>query len=143
MPTPAPAIILFDGVCNLCHGLVQFVIRHDPHGRFRFAALQSAAGQALLAAHGQPLSAAVASPESVVLVAGGRVYTHSAAVLQIAAQLGGIWRLAAVGRLLPAAWRDALYRFVARHRYQWFGRQESCMLPTPALRSRFLADAEG
>ncbi|MGI4737691.1 MAG: thiol-disulfide oxidoreductase DCC family protein [Janthinobacterium lividum] len=143
MPTSAPAIILFDGVCNLCHGLVQFVIRHDPQGRFRFAALQSAAGQALLAAHGQPLSAAaLVSPESVVLVAGGRVYTHSAAVLRLAEQLGGVWRLAAVGWLLPAPWRDALYRFVARHRYQWFGRQESCMLPTPALRSRFL-DATG
>ncbi|RYY15656.1 MAG: thiol-disulfide oxidoreductase DCC family protein [Cytophagaceae bacterium] len=135
----APAIILFDGVCNLCHGFVQFVIRHDPEGHFRFAALQSTAGQALLAAHGQPLSAAaLADPQSVVLVAGGRVYTHSAAVLRIAGRLGGIWRLAAVGWLLPGAWRDGLYRYIARHRYRWFGRQESCMLPMPELRGRFL-----
>jgi predicted DCC family thiol-disulfide oxidoreductase YuxK len=138
MPSPA-ANILFDGVCTLCNGFVQFVIRHDPHGYFRFAALQSEAGQALLAAHGQPLSAAaLAHPDSVVLVADGRVYTHSTAVLRIAGHLGGVWRLAAVGWLLPRTWRDALYRYVARHRYQWFGQQESCLMPTPALRARFL-----
>ncbi len=136
---PAPATILFDGVCNLCNGFVQFVIRHDAAGQFRFAALQSAAGQALLAAHGHPLTpAALADPASVVLVADGRVHTHSAAVLRIAGRLGGVWRLTAAGWLLPAPWRDALYRFVARHRYRWFGRQESCLLPTPALRGRFL-----
>lgn len=143
MSASAPATILFDGVCNLCNGFVQFVIRHDPQGRFHFAALQSARAQALLAAQGLPGPAAGADPESVVLVVGGRVYTHSAAVLRIAGQLGGIWRLAAVGWLLPQAWRDALYRYVARHRYQWFGRQQSCMLPTPALRGRFLDDAGG
>jgi predicted DCC family thiol-disulfide oxidoreductase YuxK len=136
---PAPAIILFDGVCNLCNGFVQFVLRHDGAGQFRFAALQSEAARALLAAHGHPLTpAALADPASVVLVAEGRVYTHSAAVLRIAGRLGGLWRLAAVGWLLPGPWRDALYRFVARHRYRWFGRQESCWLPTPALRGRFL-----
>jgi predicted DCC family thiol-disulfide oxidoreductase YuxK len=138
MPSPA-ATILFDGVCTLCNGFVKFVIRHDPHGYFRFAALQSEAGQALLTAHGQPLSAAsLAHPDSVVLVADGRVYTHSTAVLRIAGHLGGVWRLAAVGWLLPRTWRDALYRYVARHRYQWFGQQESCLMPTPALRARFL-----
>lgn len=139
MPTSAPATILFDGVCNLCNGFVQFVIRHDAPGHFHFAALQSAAGQALLAAHGQQgLASGAADPDSVVLVEGGRVYTHSAAVLRIAGHLGGMWRVAAVGWLLPRTWRDALYRYVARHRYRWFGRQESCLLPTPALRGRFL-----
>ncbi len=140
MPAPVSATILFDGVCNLCNGFVQFLIRHDPHGRFRFAALQSEAGQTLLAAHGQPhLVAALASPDSIVLVEDHQVYTHSAAVLRIAQHLGGIWRLAAVGWLLPRSWRDALYRYVARNRYRWFGRQESCWLPTPELRSRFLS----
>ena len=138
MPDSVPVTILFDGVCNLCNGFVQFVIRHDPAGRFRFAALQSPAGQALLAAHGSLPPAALASPESVVLVQGGHLYSHSTAVLRIAGQLGGPWRLAAAGWLLPRPWRDALYRWVARHRYRWFGRQESCMLPTPALRNRFL-----
>ena len=128
-------IILFDGVCNLCNGFVQFIIRHDPAGRFHFAALQSEAGQALLAAHGL---APVVEPESVLLLHEGRLYSHSTAVLGIARELGWPWRLAGVGKVLPRAWRDALYRFVARHRYRWFGRQESCMLPTPALKSRFL-----
>ncbi|MBH8568964.1 thiol-disulfide oxidoreductase DCC family protein [Microvirga sp. STS02] len=138
MPNPAPDIILFDGVCNLCNGFVQFVIRHDPAGRFRFAALQSEAGRVLLLAQGLAPAAVAAEPESVLLLSGGRLYSHSAAVLRIAEGLGGGWRLAALGRVLPAAWRDAVYRFVARHRYRWFGRQQSCMLPTPALKTRFL-----
>jgi len=138
-PTPPPAVVLFDGVCNLCDGLVQFIIRHDRAGRFRFAALQSAAGQALLAAHGLPPLAAGHDPNSVLLVSGGQVYSHSVAVLRIARELGWPWRLAAVGSLVPRIWRDALYRYVARHRYRWFGRQESCMLPTPELQSRFLS----
>ncbi|QKG56019.1 thiol-disulfide oxidoreductase DCC family protein [Hymenobacter sp. BRD128] len=140
MAASASATILFDGVCTLCNGFVQFVIRHDARGYFRFAALQSELGQALLAAHGQPATAAqVASPDSVILLEGGQLYAHSAAVLRIARQLGGPWRLAAaVGGWLPRRGRDAAYRFVARHRYRWFGRQESCLLPTPALRARFL-----
>jgi predicted DCC family thiol-disulfide oxidoreductase YuxK len=125
-------------VCNLCNGFVQFVIRHDAAGRFRFAALQSDAGRALLLAQGLTPAAVAADPESVLLFSGGRLYSHSAAVLRIAAGLGGVWRIAALARVLPAAWRDAVYRFVARHRYRWFGRQESCMLPTPALKARFL-----
>jgi predicted DCC family thiol-disulfide oxidoreductase YuxK len=139
MATSASATILFDGVCNLCNGFVQFVIRHDARGYFRFAALQSELGQALLAAHGQPPAAAqLASPDSVILLDNGKLYSHSTAVLRIAQQLDGPWRLAVVGRLLPPGWRDVLYRFVARHRYRWFGRQESCLMPTPALRERFL-----
>jgi len=136
MATSASATILFDGVCNLCHGFVQFVIRRDPRGRFRFAALQSELGRALLAAHGQPVPA---SPESVILLEGGQLYSHSAAVLRIAGHLGLRWRLAAaVGGLLPQRGRDGLYRFVARHRYRLFGRQASCLVPTPELRARFL-----
>ena len=136
MPDSPPAVVLFDGVCNLCHGFVQFVIRHDVAGRFRFAALQSDAGRALMAAQGAPGPAP--DPESVLLLLGGRVYSHSAAVLRIAQELGWPWRLAAAGRVLPRAWRDGLYRFVARHRYRWFGRLASCWLPTPALQARFL-----
>lgn len=138
MPSPAPDTILFDGVCNLCNGFVQFVIRHDAAGRFRFAALQSDAGRALLAAHGTAAASAAADPESVLLLSGGQLYSHSDAVLRIAQGLGGGWQLLGVGKLLPRAWRDAAYRFVARHRYRWFGRQESCLLPTPALKARFL-----
>ena len=136
-PNPSAHVILFDGVCTLCNGFVQFVIRHDPEGRFRFAALQSEAARDLLTAQGLP-APPTTEPESVLLLSGGRLYSHSTAVLRIAAQLGGIWRLAAVGGVLPRAWRDALYRFVARNRYRWFGRQENCLLPTPELRNRFL-----
>jgi predicted DCC family thiol-disulfide oxidoreductase YuxK len=138
MPSPAPDTILFDGVCNLCNGFVQFVIRHDAAGRFRFAALQGDAGQALLAAHNVAATSLAANPESVLLLSGGKLYSHSDAVLRIAQGLGRGWQLLAVSRLLPRTWRDAAYRFVARRRYRWFGRQESCLLPTPALRARFL-----
>lgn len=130
-----PAVILFDGVCNLCNGFVQFVIRHDARGHFRFTSLQSEAGQKLLAEHGIKVTAI---PETVVLVEQGRLHTHSTAVLHILRGLGGVWQLFYVGLLLPRVLRDALYRFVARHRYQWFGQQDACMLPTPDLAQRFL-----
>ncbi|WP_046245631.1 thiol-disulfide oxidoreductase DCC family protein [Hymenobacter terrenus] len=138
MPHSAPDTILFDGVCNLCNGFVQFVIRHDPQGHFHFAALQSEAAQRLLTERGIVPATLPTEPESVLLLSSGQLYSHSTAVLRIAGQLGGVWRLAGVGWVLPRPWRDALYRFVARHRYRWFGRQESCMLPTPALKARFL-----
>ena len=133
-----PDTILFDGVCNLCNGFVQFIIRHDPQGRFRFAALQSEAGRALLLAHGVAPATLAADPDSVLLLSGGQLYSHSTAVLRIARGLGGGWRLAALGGVLPRAWRDGIYRFIARHRYRWFGRQESCLLPTAELKNRFL-----
>ena len=133
------AIILFDGVCNLCNSFVQFVIGHDAAGQFQFAALQSEAAQALLARRGVPAPAADADPTSVLLLEDGRLYSHSAAVLRIARRLGGSWALlAAPAWLLPAPVRDAIYCFVARHRYRWFGRQPACWLPTPALQARFL-----
>jgi predicted DCC family thiol-disulfide oxidoreductase YuxK len=132
----APAVILFDGVCNLCNGFVQFVIRHDAAGRFRLAALQSDAGQALLRQHQLPTPP---EPDSVVLLMDGRAYTHSAAALGILRELGGGWRwLAGWGLLVPRRLRDAVYRLIARNRYRWFGRQQACWLPTPALQSRFL-----
>jgi predicted DCC family thiol-disulfide oxidoreductase YuxK len=135
-----PAIILFDGVCNLCNGFVQFIIEHDPAGRFQFTALQSEAGQALLRLHGLNSLTPGTDPDSIQLLEDGRLYSHSTAVLRIARRLGGGWvLLAAPGWLLPATVRDALYRFVARNRYRWFGRQEACWLPTPALRARFLS----
>lgn len=136
MPSAPSATILFDGVCNLCNGFVQFVIEHDAAGRFRFASLQSGVGQELLRAHGlQPRQ----EPDSVVLLEGGRAYTHSAAALGVLRGLGGVWGVAgAAGQLFPRFLRDAVYRLVARNRYRWFGRQEACWLPTPELKARFL-----
>ena len=101
MPDSGPDIILFDGVCNLCNGFVQFIIRHDQGGRFRFAALQNEVGQDLLAKHGLAPSAGAAELDSVLLLSGGQLYSHSSAVLRIARGLGGGWALVGVGGLLP------------------------------------------
>lgn len=127
-------LILFDGECNLCNGFVQFVIRRDPGARFRFAALRSAAAQRALESAGVrgPL------PDSVVLVAGGRVRVRSAAALAILRGLGRLWPLLSVFLVVPRPLRDAVYDGIARNRLRWFGRQESCWVPTPELRARFV-----
>ncbi|AYA35757.1 thiol-disulfide oxidoreductase DCC family protein [Hymenobacter oligotrophus] len=133
--TPGSSIILFDGVCNLCHGLVQFIIERDPQARFRFASLQSEAGQRLMPGGANPDPE---NPDSVVLIENGQAYTHSTAILRIVRHLGGGWRLLGLGMVLPRFLRDAAYRFVARNRYRWFGKQNECWLPTPELKARFL-----
>ena len=127
-------LILFDGVCNLCNAWVRFVIRRDPTGVFRFAAQQSAVGQALIEGHVR------GAPQlfSIVLVADGRVYTESDAILQIFARLSWPWSWIALLRTIPHPARDACYRFIVRHRYQWFGRTEVCQIPSADVRSRFV-----
>ncbi len=134
MPAGQTPILLFDGVCNLCHASVQWVIRHDRAGVFRFASLQSEAGQGLLAEHGL----ATEKFDSVVLLADGQVFQRSDAALETARRLGGGWKWLAVFRFVPRLLRDWVYDFVARNRYRWFGRQTECWLPTPELRARFL-----
>jgi len=129
-------VVLFDGVCNLCSASVQFIIDRDPGSVFRFASLQSETGRQLLAELG--CSAPEGDPESVLLIEEGQLYSRSDAALRIARRLHGPARLAAVFRLLPHGLRDGAYRFVARNRYRWFGKAESCRLPTPDLRARFL-----
>jgi predicted DCC family thiol-disulfide oxidoreductase YuxK len=128
------SVILFDGVCNLCNGAVQFVIERDRSARFRFAALQSAAAAPLLgaAASRQPL------PDSIVLVEDGRVWTRSTAALRIARGLTFPWSAAYALIAIPRPFRDWVYDLVAKNRYGWFGRRDTCMVPTPALRARFL-----
>jgi predicted DCC family thiol-disulfide oxidoreductase YuxK len=125
--------MLFDGVCNLCNGAVDFVLRHDKDGRVCVAALQSEAGRRLLAEHG--LSAAM---DSVVLIEGGRSYERSGAVLRLSRLLGMPWRLLYGAMVIPAPLRDRLYDWVASRRYRWFGRRDSCRTPTAAERARFL-----
>jgi predicted DCC family thiol-disulfide oxidoreductase YuxK len=125
---------LFDGVCNLCSGSVQFIIRHDARGRIRFASLQSPAAQAIL----QQFNAHEPGMNSMVLVANGRLHTRSSAVLRTALHMGGVWRLAGVLLLVPPVVRDAVYNWVAHNRYRWFGKQEACWVPTPQLQARFL-----
>ncbi len=128
------ATILFDGVCNLCNGAVRFVIARDPKARFRFAALTSDAAQSLLrqSAVSGPL------PDSIVLVEDDRVYFRSDAALRIARQLTFPWPLLSIFAIVPRFIRDGVYDFIAARRYRWFGRRETCMVPTPELRRRFL-----
>jgi predicted DCC family thiol-disulfide oxidoreductase YuxK len=133
-------VVLFDGVCNLCSAAVQFVLARDARARFRFASLQSEAGRALLAAHGA--KSASERLESMVLLDRGRIYSKSGALLRIARYLDGGWPLFSFFLIVPRRVRDAVYSFVARHRYRWFGKKEVCWLPTPELSSRFI-DAEG
>jgi predicted DCC family thiol-disulfide oxidoreductase YuxK len=127
-------IILFDGVCNLCNASVQWVLKRDRAGQFRFAALQSETGQRLLAAHGLTQE----SFDTVVLADGQRVYTRSDAALEIARRLGSPWSWLAIFKWLPRGFRNGVYDWVARHRYRWFGRQETCLLPRPEWKDRFV-----
>ncbi len=128
-------VLLFDGVCNLCNGYVQWLIRHDPKGVFRYASLQSDAGRTLLAQAGLPTD----QMDTVVLLDQGRTYTRADVALRITGQLGGLWPLLGVLRMVPRPLRNAIYDWVARNRYRWFGKRESCMMPTPELKSRFLS----
>jgi predicted DCC family thiol-disulfide oxidoreductase YuxK len=130
----AHATVLFDGVCNLCNGSVLFVIDRDPVGYFQFVALQSETARRLLA----ELGGAPPDLSSIVLLEGGQLYTRSTAALRIAGRLTGLWRLLHVCLLIPRPIRDAVYDWVARNRYRWFGKEEACRLPSPELRARFL-----
>jgi predicted DCC family thiol-disulfide oxidoreductase YuxK len=130
----APAIIVFDGVCHLCSGWVQFLLRRDRRGRYRFASMQSDSGRALLRTHGLDPD----TPVSMLLLEGERARTDSDAILAVVEGLGGAWRAVRVFRLLPGVLRDPLYRWIARHRYRLFGRRSQCWLPDPAHAALFL-----
>ncbi len=127
-------VVLFDGVCNLCNAVVSFIIERDRAGRYRFASLQGRAGARLLRAHGMCAD----DVDSVLLVDGGQVYARSTAALRIARGLGWPWALLGVFCLVPPFLRDRVYDLVARRRYAWFGRSDSCRVPLPHERERFL-----
>ena len=129
-----PSIILFDGVCNLCSGVVRWIIPRDPHGTIHFAALQSAAGHALANQYGIDTH----TLSTIIFIHDDHAYTASDAALHICTLLSWPWPLLAPLRFIPRPIRDAVYFFVARHRYRWFGQSDSCMLPLPAYQSRFL-----
>jgi len=133
-PLEPAAVILFDGVCNLCNGAVTFVIDRDPDAYFAFAPLQSAAARALLGPDAEPAGAL----ETVVLIENGHRYTHSAAALRIARKLSGTWPLLYAFVVVPKPVRDSVYRWIAGNRYRWFGKTDACRLPTPELARRFL-----
>jgi predicted DCC family thiol-disulfide oxidoreductase YuxK len=127
-------ILLFDGVCNLCNQTVQFIIERDKKAIFRFASLQSEYGENLLKKH----QLSDKNLNSVILVYENKIYTHAAAPLEVLRLLGGFWQLGYVFKLVPSFLSNAVYRWVARNRYKWFGEKESCWLPTAELKSRFL-----
>jgi predicted DCC family thiol-disulfide oxidoreductase YuxK len=132
--SPEQAVIVFDGVCVLCNAWVRFLLRHDRAGRYRFSAMQSASGRALLAAHGLDAE----DPASFLLIEGEHAFTDSEAITRVLAGLGGPWRTAQLIRGVPRPLRDAAYRWLARNRYRWFGRHAQCVVPTDAVRGRFL-----
>lgn len=128
------SIILFDGVCNLCNGTVNFLIRRDRGDRFRFATLQSDTGRRLWAIHHD----AGLPPDSFVLIENDKTYDKSTAFLRIVQKLPGGWKLLSGALIIPRFLRDAAYSFVARNRYKWFGKKPSCMLPEPGISYKFL-----
>jgi predicted DCC family thiol-disulfide oxidoreductase YuxK len=130
----ATSIILFDGVCNLCAWSVRFIIERDPANRFQFASLQSGTGQRLLTEHRISRD----QMDSFVLIEDGQAYTASTAALHVTRHLGGAWPCLYAGLILPRFIRDPFYRLIAKNRYRWFGKTDSCLIPTPELKSRFI-----
>ena len=128
------AIILFDGVCNFCNAAINFVLKQDKKGVFRFAPLQSEAGQRLL----KQYNLSTAEFDSFVLIDDGKIYKKSCASLRVMNKLPWYWKEAQLLRIIPTAFRDAIYDFIAKNRYKWFGKKEQCMIPTPEMRNRFL-----
>ena len=134
MDEPARNIILFDGVCNLCNGLVRFIIKRDRTGKFKFASLQSEIGQQWLMRFGLAKN----EFESFVLIQDDKYYLKSAAALKTLRKLGGIWKAFYVFILIPRPVRDFMYNLIAKSRYKIFGKRDVCMIPTPELKERFL-----
>jgi len=128
------SILYFDGVCNLCNGVVQFFIKRDKKRNLLFASLQSAAGQKAIREAAQQGVIA----DSVLFYIDGRYYAKSTAVIHTLKLLGGFWKLSVIGFIAPRLIRNSIYDLVARNRYRWFGKKEACMIPTKEMRSRFL-----
>jgi predicted DCC family thiol-disulfide oxidoreductase YuxK len=128
-------IVLFDGVCKFCNGSVNFIIDQDVQKRFHFAPLQSEIAKGLLHRFGLPAT----DFDTMILVDNGRAYARSTAALRIARILGGWWSLLVVLFAIPPFLRDGAYNLLAVNRYRWFGKTDTCRVPTAALRERFLA----
>jgi predicted DCC family thiol-disulfide oxidoreductase YuxK len=153
LPAERP-VLFFDGECNLCNNSVQFIIRHDKQKRFLFAPLQSPAGQEALRSVSQTPTPSLNSREgaeggrvkearqkidSLILLYRGRYYIRSSAALHTVRLLSGLWPVLYAGMILPRVLRDAVYDFISRNRYKWFGKRSECMIPTPELKERFIS----
>lgn len=127
-------VILFDGVCNLCSASVQFVLKRDRKNQFLFGSLQGAYGQEMLRKYQLPAN----EFNSFMLIEGEKLYTKSSGALRMLKHLGGGWQLLYAFIIVPKFLRDAVYSWIARNRYKWFGKKEACWLPRPEWKARFL-----
>ena len=127
-------IVIFDGVCNLCARSVKFILEHEAEPRLRFVPLQSPVGARMM----RQLGFSPEDAKTFVLVADGKPHVRSDAAIRVASYLRGGWRALGAIRVVPRPLRDWAYDVVARNRYRWFGRTESCMVPTPEIRARFI-----
>ncbi|MDH4236488.1 MAG: thiol-disulfide oxidoreductase DCC family protein [Nitrospira sp.] len=127
-------VIVFDGICNWCNAWVDLTIDHDPHGKFKFGTLQSEQAQQIV----KVLQLPTEDFETFLLLEHGRIYTKSTVALRIVKHLSGFWPLFYLGIMIPRPLRDALYDYIARHRYEWMGKADTCYIPTPAEHDRFV-----
>jgi len=132
MPQP---IVLFDGVCNLCNNAVKFIISHDKKEQFLFTSLQSDAGQKILHQYNFPLT----ELNSFILIDNNKAFRKSTGALKVFKKLNGAWPLLYAFIIIPTFIRDAMYNWIGKNRYKWFGKKEECMIPTAELKARFLS----
>ncbi|HEY6975650.1 MAG TPA: DCC1-like thiol-disulfide oxidoreductase family protein [Chitinophagaceae bacterium] len=128
-------VILFDGVCNLCSGAVQFIIKHDPKHQFHFASLQSGFGQKIIKEFKISPGEAM---NSFILFENEKIFTRSTGALRVAKKLNGLWPLLYAFIIIPPFLRNAVYNLIARNRYKWFGKKDACWVPTPELKALFI-----
>lgn len=131
------SVILFDGVCNFCNSTVTFVIKRDRESVFKFAALQTDAAKILL----ERQERVGGNLSSIVLVEHEKVFTRSTAILRICRHLPGMWPGLYGFLIVPKFIRDSVYNWIAKNRYKWFGKKNSCMIPSPEIKARFLSES--
>lgn len=134
LPEVRNSLIVFDGVCNLCNGAVNFIIDRDPSSSFQFASIESSSAKKILI----ELKLSIDNFDSMILIQDSKPYVKSTAALRICRKLGALWPILYVMILVPSPIRDYFYDIVAKNRYQWFGKMEKCRLPSPEIESRFL-----
>jgi predicted DCC family thiol-disulfide oxidoreductase YuxK len=128
-------LILFDGVCNLCNSSVHFIIKYDTNSQFKFASLQSDAAKEILLQKKERNN----QLNSIILIYNGILFYKSSAILEICSILGGVFNIAKIFYIIPRVVRDRLYDLIAKRRYRWFGKRKYCLIPTAALKSRFIS----
>lgn len=128
-------IILFDGICNLCESSIQFIIKRDKKDTFRYVAIQSEIGQKIIKHIGIDTS----KTDSIILYLPEKAYYYKAeAVLLITKDLSGVYSILGCLSFIPNNFKNLIYDYIAKNRYKWYGKKESCMIPTPELKAKFL-----